>query len=58
MLGSLVVNYPYDDDKDGLSEYSRSPDDSVFKQVSRAYSRVTSKCICHFMSLKKQIVRS
>ncbi|XP_056297404.1 carboxypeptidase D [Pseudoliparis swirei] len=37
--GSLVVNYPYDDDKDGLSEYSRSPDDSVFKQVSRAYSR-------------------
>uniref|UniRef100_A0A8C2Z2K4 Carboxypeptidase D n=1 Tax=Cyclopterus lumpus TaxID=8103 RepID=A0A8C2Z2K4_CYCLU len=37
--GSLVVNYPYDDDKDGLSQYSRSPDDKVFQQVSRAYSQ-------------------
>ncbi|KAL6116189.1 cpd [Pungitius sinensis] len=37
--GSLVVNYPYDDDKEGLSQYSRSPDDDVFQQVSRAYSQ-------------------
>ncbi|KAM7399419.1 hypothetical protein PAMP_018692 [Pampus punctatissimus] len=37
--GSLVVNYPYDDDKDGISQYSRSPDDSVFQQLSRAYSQ-------------------
>uniref|UniRef100_A0AAQ4NXP9 Carboxypeptidase D, a n=1 Tax=Gasterosteus aculeatus aculeatus TaxID=481459 RepID=A0AAQ4NXP9_GASAC len=37
--GSLVVNYPFDDDKEGLSQYSRSPDDEVFQQVSRAYSQ-------------------
>ncbi|XP_029301845.1 carboxypeptidase D [Cottoperca gobio] len=37
--GSMVVNYPYDDDKKGTSEYSRSPDDKVFKQVSSAYSQ-------------------
>ncbi|KAM7413254.1 hypothetical protein PAMA_020570 [Pampus argenteus] len=37
--GSLVVNYPYDDDKDGISQYSRSPDDKVFQQLSRAYSQ-------------------
>ncbi|XP_038550235.1 carboxypeptidase D isoform X2 [Micropterus salmoides] len=37
--GSLVVNYPYDDDKKGTTEYSLSPDDKVFQQVSRAYSQ-------------------
>ncbi|KAK2847162.1 hypothetical protein Q5P01_010161 [Channa striata] len=37
--GSLVVNYPYDDDKDGINRYSSSPDDKVFQQVSRAYSK-------------------
>ncbi|KAL3992004.1 zinc finger protein [Sarotherodon galilaeus] len=37
--GSLVVNYPFDDDKDGNSFYSKSPDDEVFQQVSRAYSQ-------------------
>lgn len=37
--GSLVVNYPFDDDKDGNSYYSKSPDDEVFQQVSRAYSQ-------------------
>ncbi|KAM6988122.1 carboxypeptidase D isoform 2-T2 [Tautogolabrus adspersus] len=37
--GSLVVNYPYDDDKKGRSQYSQSPDDKVFQQVSRAYSQ-------------------
>ncbi|XP_029026026.1 carboxypeptidase D isoform X2 [Betta splendens] len=37
--GSLVVNYPYDDDKDGETHYSRSPDDKVFQQLSRAYSQ-------------------
>ncbi|XP_037533421.1 carboxypeptidase D [Nematolebias whitei] len=38
--GSLVVNYPFDDDKERIrgSHYSKSPDDEVFKQVSRAYS--------------------
>ncbi|XP_041796118.1 carboxypeptidase D isoform X2 [Chelmon rostratus] len=37
--GSLVVNYPYDDDKNGKTQYSQSPDDKVFQQVSRAYSQ-------------------
>ncbi|XP_041656368.1 carboxypeptidase D isoform X2 [Cheilinus undulatus] len=37
--GSLVVNYPYDDDKKGQNQYSQSPDDKVFQQVSRAYSQ-------------------
>uniref|UniRef100_A0A3B4TBF9 Carboxypeptidase D n=2 Tax=Seriola dumerili TaxID=41447 RepID=A0A3B4TBF9_SERDU len=37
--GSLVVNYPYDDDKEGTTQYSQSPDDKVFQQVSKAYSQ-------------------
>ncbi|XP_044058334.1 carboxypeptidase D [Siniperca chuatsi] len=37
--GSLVVNYPYDDDKKGTTQYSQSPDDKVFQQVSRAFSQ-------------------
>ncbi|KAM9734172.1 carboxypeptidase D [Menidia menidia] len=37
--GSLVVNYPFDNDKEGLIHYSKSPDDEVFKQVSKAYSQ-------------------
>ncbi|KAG7321908.1 hypothetical protein KOW79_014766 [Hemibagrus wyckioides] len=37
--GSLVVNYPYDDDPEGVSRYSSSPDDAVFKMVALAYSR-------------------
>uniref|UniRef100_A0A8C5BHP1 Carboxypeptidase D, a n=1 Tax=Gadus morhua TaxID=8049 RepID=A0A8C5BHP1_GADMO len=37
--GSLVVNYPYDDDREGVSQYSKCPDDEVFHQVSRAYAQ-------------------
>ncbi|XP_074535278.1 carboxypeptidase D [Halichoeres trimaculatus] len=37
--GSLVVNYPYDDDKKGTSQYSECPDDKVFQQLSRAYAQ-------------------
>ncbi|XP_041097154.1 carboxypeptidase D [Polyodon spathula] len=37
--GSLVVNYPYDDDAEGLVAYSKSADDAVFKMVSLAYSK-------------------
>lgn len=44
--GSLVVNYPYDDDKEGISHYSKAPDDQVFQQLSRAYSQVTKLCCC------------
>lgn len=39
--GSLVVNYPYDDDPAGRTQYSKSPDDEVFKMVARAYSEVS-----------------
>lgn len=38
--GSLVVNYPYDDDAEGVVAYSKSADDAVFKMVSLAYSKV------------------
>ncbi|XP_072548111.1 carboxypeptidase D [Salminus brasiliensis] len=37
--GSLVVNYPFDDDPEGISRYSRSPDDAVFQMVATAYSK-------------------
>ncbi|MGH0183337.1 UNVERIFIED_CONTAM: hypothetical protein FKN15_011876 [Acipenser sinensis] len=37
--GSLVVNYPYDDDAEGVVAYSKSADDAVFKMVSLAYSK-------------------
>ncbi|XP_076831943.1 carboxypeptidase D [Brachyhypopomus gauderio] len=37
--GSLVVNYPFDDNPDGISRYSKSPDDDVFKMVSSAYAK-------------------
>ncbi|XP_066552144.1 carboxypeptidase D [Amia ocellicauda] len=37
--GSLVVNYPYDDDVEGVVTYSQSPDDDVFKMLSLAYSK-------------------
>lgn len=46
MLGSLVVNYPYDDDKEGETRYSQSPDDAVFKQLASAYSQVSGYLCC------------
>lgn len=36
-----MVNYPYDDDPEGINRYSGSPDDAVFKMVALAYSRVS-----------------
>lgn len=36
--GSLVANYPYDDDSKMVEMYSASPDDDVFKYVSKNYS--------------------
>ena len=36
--GSLVANYPYDDNR-WLSEiYTKSPDDDVFRSVAKSYS--------------------
>ncbi|KAM6463145.1 carboxypeptidase D [Liasis olivaceus] len=37
--GALVVNYPYDDNRLGVAAYSKSPDDSVFRQIALAYSK-------------------
>ncbi|KAG9332180.1 hypothetical protein JZ751_015716 [Albula glossodonta] len=37
--GSLVVNYPFDDNAKGIKAYSKSPDDAVFRMVSLAYSQ-------------------
>lgn len=37
--GALVANYPYDSSKNGRSQYSRSPDDDIFRQLALAYSR-------------------
>lgn len=39
--GFLVVNYPFDDNNDGIAHYSKTPDDEVFRQVAKAYSQVT-----------------
>jgi len=38
--GSLVVNYPFDDDEQGIAIYSKSPDDAVFQQLALSYSKV------------------
>ena len=36
--GSLVANYPFDDAPNGKNEYSKSPDDDVFKELAKSYS--------------------
>ncbi|KAK2525433.1 carboxypeptidase D [Columba livia] len=41
--GSLVVNYPFDDDEQGVAVYSRSPDDDVFQQLALSYSKENRK---------------
>lgn len=41
--GSLVANYPYDDNAentDGI--YSKSPDDALFRRLASVYSDVSS----------------
>ena len=37
--GSLVANYPFDSSRSGLRGYNRSPDDTVFRQLSLSYSK-------------------
>ncbi|NXU81314.1 CBPD Carboxypeptidase, partial [Oreotrochilus melanogaster] len=37
--GSLVVNYPFDDDEEGIAIYSKSPDDAMFQQLALSYSK-------------------
>ncbi|XP_008146077.2 carboxypeptidase D isoform X2 [Eptesicus fuscus] len=41
--GSLVVNYPFDDDEQGFATYSKSPDDAVFQQIALSYSKENSQ---------------
>eukprot|EP00795_Rhopilema_esculentum_P016033 gene16033-7377_t len=36
--GSLVANYPYDDNVELKDKYSRSPDDDIFRHLALAYS--------------------
>lgn len=36
--GSLVANYPFDDDQKMIDMYSPSPDDDVFQYIARKYS--------------------
>ena len=36
--GALVANYPYDNSNNGLSRYTESPDDDIFRQLALAYS--------------------
>ena len=39
--GTLVANYPYDDNKAGQSAYSKCPDDDIFRQLAESYSLVS-----------------
>lgn len=37
--GDLVANYPFDASRvEGLSEYSKSPDDATFKHLAQVYA--------------------
>ena len=41
--GSIVVNYPYDDNVDKKERFSPSADEDTFKMISKAYSKVSLK---------------
>ena len=36
--GSVVANYPYDDNVELKDKYSKSPDDDIFRHLALAYS--------------------
>src|SRR5947207_119644 len=37
--GSLVVNYPWDTNNDGVANFAYTPDDALFREMSLTYSR-------------------
>jgi len=37
--GSLVANYPYDDNPSGQNEYTACPDDDIFRSLASTYSK-------------------
>lgn len=41
--GSLVVNYPYDDNTQHVVKLTPSPDEATFQMISRAYSKAHGK---------------
>ncbi|XP_051521025.1 carboxypeptidase D-like [Myxocyprinus asiaticus] len=41
--GSLVVNYPFDDNLEDVIRYSKSTDDDVFRMLALAYSQENSQ---------------
>ncbi|VDP44286.1 unnamed protein product [Soboliphyme baturini] len=44
--GSMVVSYPFDHVTDGTApKYSATPDDDVFRQVARAYSKAHRRLV-------------
>lgn len=53
--GSLVANYPWDDNPQGRSGlYSKCPDDEIFKKLAKAYSFVSfTGFLFHFVSLQR-----
>lgn len=40
--GSLVANYPFDDNEDMESKKSPSPDNEVFQELGLTYSKVNT----------------
>ncbi|KAK9962180.1 hypothetical protein ABG768_007557 [Culter alburnus] len=41
--GSLVVNYPFDDNLEDVVRYSKSSDDAIFRMLALAYSQENSQ---------------
>lgn len=55
------MNYPFDDDEQGLATYSKSPDDAVFQQIALSYSKVSlclNKSTLRFINLKNGLKQS
>jgi len=40
--GSLVANFPMDDNRDGKKAYTAAPDNTVFRELALSYSMVSN----------------